>query len=237
MSPSDLSRAITEESWDQARKIVQMCPEKAGSWTKRDGLFDGKTAANVLPLHEALVGGAPFEVIKDLVFAYPKALTKKETSYDRLPLHISCRKHADPSVVQLLVNQYKDAALEPDSLNRLPIHYALTNGAEDCIIGILMKAAPESARGCDYKGWNPIFVALNVQASSHVVRELLEANPESVLMRTQRGTSIRGVIPKDSAYHNEMIRLVTEKKKEINQEVHLPSLKRNPLRASRMIMV
>ena len=225
MSPSDLSRAITEESWDQARKIVQMCPEKAGSWTKRDGLFDGKTAANVLPLHEALVGGAPFEVIKDLVFAYPKALTKKETSYDRLPLHISCRKHADPSVVQLLVNQYKDAALEPDSLNRLPIHYALTNGAEDCIIDILMKAAPESAR------------ALNVQASAHVVRGLLEANPESGLMRTQRGTSIRGVIPKDSAYHNEMIRLVTEKKKEINQEVHLPSLKRNPLRASRMIMV
>lgn len=237
MSPSNLSRAITQEQWKQVVGLCRAFPEMARMWTKREGLFDGKTNAHVLPLHEALVGGAPLKVIRELIHAYPNALSKQESSYKRLPLHIACRKHADTEIIEYLLERHHAAALEPDSLDRLPIHYALTNGAEPEVIDIFMKHEPACARGRDYKGWNPVFVALNVGASEEVVKKLLDANPESTLMRTKRGFSIRSVIPKDSTLREELLELVTEEKLKVEEAVHLPSMKRNPLRASRMVMV
>lgn len=76
--------------------------------------------ANVLPIHEALVAGAPTHIIQALLDAYPDCVFCKESSYQRLPLHCACRKNAVPEVVDLLLKKYADASLTPDSLGRLP---------------------------------------------------------------------------------------------------------------------
>lgn len=117
---SGLSEAITTEKWE---RVVQMCqakPSMAQTWTTRQGLFEGIKDSNVLPIHEALVAGAPMDVIEAILSAYPDSVYCMESSYKRLPLHCACRKNAIPEVVELLLNRYADAALTADNLGRLP---------------------------------------------------------------------------------------------------------------------
>mmetsp|Transcript_1189 Transcript_1189/g.3334 ORF Transcript_1189/g.3334 Transcript_1189/m.3334 type:complete len:238 (+) Transcript_1189:170-883(+) len=237
MSQSSLSRAIFEEDWKKVVKLTKTFDDMARQWSTRDGFFDGKTSARVLPLHEALVNNAPYAVIKALVRSYPKALTKTESSYQRLPLHCACRKNANPKVIRLLVGQSSAACMAPDSLERLPIHYALTNGANAEVLDILMSAAPDSAKGYDKFGWTPVHVALNVDAPVPVVERLLESNPQAVLIRTGRGASISKCIPKGCSHRQVLQELVQETKQEVAETVHLPSLRKNSLRASRLTMV
>ena len=118
--PSDISNAITSEQWERVVQICQTSSSAAKSWTTRHGLFEGIKDANVLPIHEALVAGAPFPSVEALLFAYPDAVYCKESSYQRLPLHCACRKNAQIDVVDLLLTKYADAALTADSLGRLP---------------------------------------------------------------------------------------------------------------------
>ena len=117
---SSLSKMITSEDWQQVMQVCQGSPSEAKKWTTRQGFFEGMKDANVLPIHEALVGGAPFAIIEALLNAYPDSVYCKESSYKRLPLHCACRKNAVPEVVDLLLRRYADAALTPDSLGRLP---------------------------------------------------------------------------------------------------------------------
>lgn len=117
---SDLSQAITSDQWERVIQICQARPSAAQTWSTRHGLFEGIKDSNVLPIHEALVGGAPFPVIEALVNAYPDSVFCPESSYKRLPLHCACRKNALSEVVELLLKQYADASLSPDTLGRLP---------------------------------------------------------------------------------------------------------------------
>lgn len=223
-APSELSRAIAEENWSTALRLAKS-PDQCKVWSTREGFFDGKTNADCLPLHEALVGHAPFEVIEQLVKSYPGALTAAETSYKRLPLHCACRKNADANVVQLLVSQHKGSCLAADSLVRCPIHYALTNGADDDICEILLKAAPAAARSVDDRGWTPLHVAVNVGASKKVVEMLTNAYPEATLIRTQKGTSIR-VSAGKSPNQGEIEDLIWQTREEVDKKVHLPKMEK-----------
>lgn len=118
--PSVISTAITSEQWERVVQICQTQPNAAKSWTTRHGLFEGIKDSNVLPIHEALVAGAPYPIIEALIFAYPDGVYCKESSYQRFPLHCACRKNAQLDVVDLLLTRYADAALTADSLGRLP---------------------------------------------------------------------------------------------------------------------
>jgi ankyrin repeat protein len=153
--PSELSLAITSEQWERVIQLCNVKPGAAKAWTVRQGLFEGIKDANVLPIHEALVAGAPYPSIEALVRAYPDSVFCKESSYQRLPLHCACRKNAIQPVVEFLLKQYADAALTADNLGRLPLHYALSNGANDDVIDVLLKYKPNSARGFDKRGWTP----------------------------------------------------------------------------------
>ena len=123
--PSSLSKMITSEQWDRVSQLCQGSPGEAKKWTTRQGFFEGMKDANVLPIHEALVAGAPFNIIQALLEAYPDCVFCKESSYQRLPLHCACRKNAVPEVVDLLLKKYADASLTPDSLGRLPRKFIL----------------------------------------------------------------------------------------------------------------
>lgn len=191
MKPSLLSKMITSEDW---HKVVQLCqgsPSEAKKWTTRQGFFEGMKDANVLPIHEALVGGAPFQIIEALLNAYPDSVYCKESSYQRLPLHCACRKNAVPEVVDLLLRRYADAALTPDSLGRLPLHYALSNGASPAIVDCILTKRPNSARGFDKRGWTPLHVACGVGAKMGVIKAIVDSYPEAVLMRTNKGSSAK----------------------------------------------
>jgi hypothetical protein len=118
--PSELSLAITSDHWNNVVQICNARPGAARVWGTRHGLFEGIKDSNVLPIHEALVAGAPFDSIQSLLYAYPDSVYCKESSYKRLPLHCACRKNAILPVVELLLKQYADASLTADNLGRLP---------------------------------------------------------------------------------------------------------------------
>jgi hypothetical protein len=118
--PSELSVAITSEQWERVLALCSGRPDTAKVWTVRQGLFEGIKDSNVLPVHEALVAGAPYAIIAAILAAYPESVYCKESSYKRLPLHCACRKNANLQVVELLLQSYADAGLIADSLGRLP---------------------------------------------------------------------------------------------------------------------
>lgn len=186
---SGLSDAITTDNWERVIQICSTQPKSAQTWTTRQGLFEGMKDSNVLPIHEALVAGAPYNVIEALLNAYPDSVFCMESSYKRLPLHCACRKNAIVQVVELLLKQYADAALTADTLGRLPLHYALSNGADQKVVDLILKFKPNSARGFDKRGWTPLHVACGVGASTHVIHSILECYPEAVLMRTTKGST------------------------------------------------
>jgi len=188
---SHLSSAITQEQWERVVQLCQGSPKEAKKWTTRHGLFEGIKDANVLPIHEALVAGAPYPIIEALVNAYPDCVFCKESSYQRLPLHCACRKNALPDVVDLLLRKYADGALTPDSLGRLPLHYALSNGANPNIINCILRHRPNSARGFDKRGWTPLHVACGVGADISVIKSIIDCYPEAVLMRTNKGSTAK----------------------------------------------
>mmetsp|Transcript_11200 Transcript_11200/g.23736 ORF Transcript_11200/g.23736 Transcript_11200/m.23736 type:complete len:233 (+) Transcript_11200:334-1032(+) len=189
--PGSLSKMITSEQWDRVVQICQGSPSEAKKWTTRQGFFEGMKDANVLPIHEALVAGAPFNIIQALLNAYPDCVFCKESSYQRLPLHCACRKNAVPEVVDLLLKRYADASLTPDSLGRLPLHYALSNGANPAIVDCILKHRPNSARGFDKRGWTPLHVACGVGANMYVIKSIVDCYPEAVLMRTNKGSTAK----------------------------------------------
>ena len=126
---AELSEAITSDQWERVIQIVTSRPNSAQTWTTRQGLFEGMKDSNVLPIHEALVAGAPFHVIEALLNAYPDSVFCMESSYKRLPLHCACRKNAIVQVVELLLNRYADASLTADNLGRLPSKFIVFHHA------------------------------------------------------------------------------------------------------------
>jgi len=217
MAPSPLSMALMEYEWAKASTLVQRQPSLAKTWQQRLGFFEGKTASNVLPLHEASNGLAPCELVKSILDAYPNAVDCRESAYKRLPLHCACRKNANPQVVQLLLEaDSSKAALVADKLGRLPIHYALSNGADPQILQLLLKHAPDSSKGVDNRGWTPLHVAVSVGASSEIVAKLVELHPEAVVVRTNRGSSAESLVPPSAPHQSQLKQLLQEARQQFD---------------------
>lgn len=190
--PSELSQAITSEQWDHAHMLAENKKVQAKQSCGRAGFFDGVKCAVVLPIHEACANpNTPVHIIQSILLAYPDGVRSKESAYQRLPLHIACRKNANLAIVSHLIETYHDGTLVPDSLGRLPIHYALSNGAQDSIIDLMVEKSPDSARGFDRRGWLPLHVACSVGASTRVISRLLKAYPEASITCTYKGTSVQ----------------------------------------------
>lgn len=232
--PNELSRAITSEEWSRVNDIIKTNPQYVQQWTRREGFFDGKSTADVLPIHEAIVGGAPYNVIIELINIYPNALKERETSYQRLPLHCACRKNAQYDIVQYIIQQYPDACIQADSLDRVPLHYALSNGADLQIVNLLIETRPNACKAQDHKGWSPAHVAANLAVPEEIMKKLLQANPEAVLTKTNRGHSIRSVIPKQTPNRSSLKQTVTEIKDQVEKDVKLPSLSERSLNPDKM---
>ena len=237
MAPSELSRAISGEEWARAAELATRQPRQANAWSKRTGFFEGRTVANVLPIHEAAVGGAPLDVMQALVNAYPAGLSQVESSYQRMPLHCACRKNAIPHVIQLLCEAQPEACLAADSLGRLPLHYALSNGADPAVISILMTCRPDAARGLDQRGWTPLHVACSMGASMDVVTSILNAYPEAVLIKTRKGSSIAKCIPKLCGHRAQLQKLLNEANKRVERTVALPKMKSKRIAFDEMVYV
>lgn len=186
-----INKLIHDEEWEQVIQQAKNHPGEVRSWSCRPGFFEGVKDSDVLPIHECVSMGAPVEVIKALVNAFPQGLAEKESAYRRLAIHIACRNAMDKDVIQYLIKSYPLGVATDDILGRVPLHYTCSNGADEQTIDMLMESCPGSTRAYDRRGWLPIHVACSVGASLHVVQIMLDAFPESAVLTTNKGSDPR----------------------------------------------
>lgn len=99
--------------------------DQAKTWVTRfDAVDEKKVKWSQLPLHLAIVCGAPTSIIKQLVKLYPKALRCTDDQH-MLPLHLALRHGATDEVVAFLLKEFPDAAYAKGKNNRTPVDCAM----------------------------------------------------------------------------------------------------------------
>jgi Ankyrin repeats (3 copies) len=225
MTVNVLSNALTSEQWDHAMLLLQRNPGLSRTYNTRQGFFEGIKVSSVLPLHEACSNhSTPLPLVKALVEAFPDSIKTPESAYQRLPLHIACRKHANLEIVQYLLERYPAGSLVPDSLGRLPLHYALSNGADDDIVKMMIEKTPTCARGNDRKGWLPLHVACSVGASTRVIECILKAYPEASIFKTNKGSTVEACMESHHASNkNDVHQILAEYRSQALQSLGRPA--------------
>lgn len=192
-----LSHAICLGKWDTCTTLARKSPYQAKSFAYKAGsIWQGKHIFNKslqgLPLHEAVLVGAPPKVITALCSAYPKGICKRELVYKRLPIHLALMsKKVDPKVVRLLSKYCVGSLAEPDKLGNVPLYYALkynaTTDANDATIQNILQLSPNTAKAQNKNGIVPLHVACSVGASEKVIALLLKLHPDASVMVTNNG--------------------------------------------------
>ena len=131
-SPSFFSDPITPA--DQARTWV----------TRFDDVDPNKVRWSQLPLHLAIVCGAPPSVIGRLVRLYPQALRCTDDQH-MLPLHLALRHGADDEVVAFLLMKFPDAVNAKGKNGRTAVECALR--AKDKLRGKILETFVDKLRG------------------------------------------------------------------------------------------
>ncbi|GAX28847.1 hypothetical protein FisN_20Lh143 [Fistulifera solaris] len=232
-----LSLALMDQQWTVALKLVQEKPKLASHSFVLQGFFDGLKDATVFPLHQACAcPQVPAVLIEALIQAFPAALYKPESSYQRIPLHCACRTSARPAVIAALlrgasltssgVNESDpahDMCLHKDNLQRIPLHYALSNQADVATVRLLLEACPVSTYAVDQRGWTPLHVAASVSCHRlEVFQWLLESNPAAASAVTLQGSLPQQVLQKSNPHYAAMLQLLKDARKGVE---HSPSLK------------
>jgi len=100
-----LFQLIEDEDWDDAILQVKQFPEEAKTWVIGNA---GKSKFRRLPLHEALILNAPYEVIECLFNANPDA-SKACDEGGRLPLHHAVYHGTQMKAVTKLVMEFPES--------------------------------------------------------------------------------------------------------------------------------
>lgn len=118
---------------------------QAKTWVTR---FDPDDANKVkwsqLPLHLAIVCGAPTSIVGRLVKLYPQALRCTDDQH-MLPLHLALRHNASDEVVAYLIMQFPDAVNASGKNGRTAVECALR--AKDKLRGKILELFIEKCKG------------------------------------------------------------------------------------------
>jgi hypothetical protein len=131
--PTSLYQAIENKAWVPALEFFDtgrwqgllssgedpLPPERqARTWVTRFE-SDGKVRWSQLPIHAALIFGAPFKVIATLVTLYPQGVRCVDDQH-MLPLHLAVKFGAEDNVLRLLIEHFPEAICTSDIRGRLP---------------------------------------------------------------------------------------------------------------------
>lgn len=101
-----------------------------------------------LPLHLALVVGAPYDVITRLVDLYPSSVRCTDDQR-MLPLHLALRHGAKDEVVEFILTKFPDAVNAKGKNNRTPVECALrgSNKSRGMILQIFVEKSRKKRHG------------------------------------------------------------------------------------------
>ena len=130
-----------EETGDVASTSAEV---QAKTWVTRFNPKDKeKVEWSQLPLHLAIVGGCPSNIIGGLVKLYPQGLRCTDDQ-QMLPLHLALRHGADDEIVAYLLMQFPDAVNARGKNDRTAVDCALR--ARDKLRGIILETFVEKTK-------------------------------------------------------------------------------------------
>jgi hypothetical protein len=181
---------LNTKEWKAVISHVACDPHSADNAVKSKGFYDKKLSTRVNALHIACNNQAPVPVVQALLKTNGNLASEKESSYERLPLHIATLTQSNPRVVGALVSACPKAVKVQDIHGRLPIHYASKDRKNgERVLRYLLKIYPESVNVADDNGFLPLHVACRSGMPMAVINMLLRLAPETVLVKTNNGAT------------------------------------------------
>jgi hypothetical protein len=110
--PEGLIAPLLNKDWETVLTVILHSPHYVTSVDPIEGL----------PLHVAIGGGAPVEVVTALLEAYPNATTIRNY-YNYLPCHFACAYGISSEGMKMLLRCNPDAADAIDGDDTIPMHY------------------------------------------------------------------------------------------------------------------
>jgi len=208
----NLNKAIVDNNWIHAKSIIQDNKRSCQKWST--SLFQD-VASDILPIHQACAAeSVPLDFLVTLMYAFPEAIKKTESTFKRIPLHIAVKSRASEEVIRFLVQSYPDGVKRKDSLGRIPLHYAISNSLPINIVRFLIDACPELIAAPDNTGWTPLHVAANMAVSTEIVLMIAQSKPEVMKMKTTHGwTPLKCAEKSNSTYTGTIIATLTAEEK------------------------
>jgi hypothetical protein len=98
---------LESRNWSEAALVARRCPEQASYWISRKNL-DGTLRWRMLPIHSAIIYGAPTDTLQAICAAFPQGIQAQD---DRgvHSLQLAYRLKRSPQVIGLLEEYYVHA--------------------------------------------------------------------------------------------------------------------------------
>lgn len=141
-SPTDLYKSLERREWNA---IVERLEDETESEFRQQASIwvirkepSGKLRWRLLPLHAALVLGAPAAVTEAVLEANANAASQKDDQ-GMLPLHLAFRnfEKTEYSVIQELLTAYPNAVQQRDRKNRTPLAAGLLANPNSTILPVI----------------------------------------------------------------------------------------------------
>lgn len=228
-----LTNSIANNNWQNARDLLEDDAKLVKRWSLARSLSGGVKAFDILPIHQACqMNEITIQFLDDLISAYPESITKRESGFRRVPLHVAIRANMPDEVITFLLTKYPEGAAVRDILGRVPLHYAICNNMSIGVIKLLIKAYPPAVNVADNMGGlTPLHVAASTSISTEVVEVLIDSGVETVVARTSRGStpSMCAKIS-EGPFHDSIVKLLhreeerLERTRNPGEKVHIQDL-------------
>lgn len=218
---------LQQRKWAEAFKRVRYHPEEAKMWVNSGLCPSLPTKWKVLPLHAAIILGAPVGFICELLDSYPNAVTEKDLK-GSLPIHLSALAlstyHSSEQVFVILLSAYGESRYAKDGDGRTPTDLlqraSLGDDKEagqrrERILEILSKEPQDEEADTLTSEW-PLHIS-GVRSSSTVSTMTMKCVSHSPA--TSQKSSSRGISGRDVENMNNHLQATTTVTKETKREL------------------
>ena len=125
-APTDLFQALEARQFCYAESMynqqnVQFNKE-CKTWVVARGQKKDQLRFRALPLHAALVFGAPDDLVKNIFTSYPLAARGRDVK-GRLPIHLAMEHNASDLIVNLIIEAFPKGIFAIDKKSKTPLDY------------------------------------------------------------------------------------------------------------------
>ena len=130
-SPTDLFQALEARQFSYANEMFLQVYKKFNkdckTWVVARGLTkNAQLRFRALPLHAALVFGAPDDMVMKILNAYPNATRGRDVK-GRLPIHLAFEHNASEEVVASIIEVFPRGFFATDKKDKSPLDYVNGN--------------------------------------------------------------------------------------------------------------